>query len=62
MCWPQQRHIQIQEGLTNPVVQLGLPDYFIDHGDVQALLAMNGLDAQGIEKSIRKRLEKKTGQ
>ena len=51
-----------QEGLTNPVVQLGLPDYFIDHGDVQALLAMNGLDAQGIEKSIRKRLEKKTGQ
>ncbi len=51
-----------QEGLTNPVVQLGLPDHFIDHGDVQALLAMNGLDAQGIEKSIRKRLEKKTGQ
>jgi len=33
---------------------LGLPDRFIDHGDSAKLLAAAGLDAQGIEKSIRK--------
>jgi 1-deoxy-D-xylulose-5-phosphate synthase len=33
---------------------LGLPDRFIDHGDPAKLLASLGLDAQGIESSIRK--------
>jgi len=32
---------------------LGLPDRFIDHGDSAKLLAAVGLDAEGIEKSIR---------
>jgi len=42
-------------GLTCPVLQLGLPDRFIDHGEQGALLAGVGLDAAGIERSIRAR-------
>jgi 1-deoxy-D-xylulose-5-phosphate synthase len=42
-------------GLSLPVLQLGLPDSFIEHGDVAKLLGMHGLDAPGIESSIRKR-------
>ena len=36
------------------VLLLGLPDRFIDHGDAAKLLASVGLDAEGIEKSIRR--------
>ncbi len=43
------------EGLATPVLQLGLPDEFIEHGDPAKLLALAGLDAAGIEKSILKR-------
>jgi 1-deoxy-D-xylulose-5-phosphate synthase len=32
---------------------LGLPDRFIDHGDSAKLLSSVGLDAEGIEKSVR---------
>lgn len=42
-------------GLAMPVLQLGLPDLFIDHGDQAALLAGVGLDAAGIERAIRAR-------
>jgi 1-deoxy-D-xylulose-5-phosphate synthase len=42
-------------GVTMPVLQLGLPDVFIEHGDPARLLAMQGLDAPGIEASITKR-------
>jgi 1-deoxy-D-xylulose-5-phosphate synthase len=35
------------------VLVLGLPDRFIDHGDPGRLLASVGLDAAGIQKSIR---------
>ena len=42
-------------GLQTPVLVLGLPDEFIEHGDPTALLAMCGLDAVGIEQSILKR-------
>ena len=42
-------------GLLLPVLQLGLPDQFIEHGDPAKLLAMQGLDAVGIEASIRAR-------
>lgn len=38
-----------------PVLQLGLPDTFIDHGDQVALLRGLGLDAEGIEKQVRER-------
>jgi len=38
-----------------PVLQLGLPDLFIEHGDPAKLLELQGLDASGIERSIRVR-------
>lgn len=44
-----------QAGLVCQVLQLGLPDLFIDHGEQGALLAGVGLDAAGIEHSIRQR-------
>jgi len=43
------------EGLCLPVLQLGLPDQFIEHGDPAKLLSLQGLDAAGIERSIRVR-------
>ena len=42
-------------GVQKPVLQLGLPDQFIEHGDPARLLALQGLDAAGIEKSIENR-------
>ena len=42
-------------GVVCPLLQLGLPDRFIDHGEQGALLASIGLDAAGIEGSIRAR-------
>jgi 1-deoxy-D-xylulose-5-phosphate synthase len=39
-------------GLLKPLLQLGLPDIFIEHGDPAKLLSMQGLDASGIEASI----------
>jgi 1-deoxy-D-xylulose-5-phosphate synthase len=42
-------------GLVLPVLQLGLTDVFIEHGDPAKLLAQQGLDAAGLEASIRKR-------
>jgi 1-deoxy-D-xylulose-5-phosphate synthase len=42
-------------GLSMPVLQLGLPDRFVEHGDPAKLLALCGLDAAGIEASIIKR-------
>ena len=41
--------------VVKPVLQLGLPDKFIEHGDPVKLMAMNGLDAAGIEKSVQAR-------
>ncbi|MDR7149188.1 1-deoxy-D-xylulose-5-phosphate synthase [Hydrogenophaga palleronii] len=43
------------EGFTLPVLTLGLPDVFIEHGDPAKLLSMVGLDAEGIERSVRER-------
>ncbi|MEO6362699.1 MAG: transketolase C-terminal domain-containing protein, partial [Caldimonas sp.] len=37
------------------VLNLGLPDTFIEHGDPAKLLAQCGLDAAGIEQSIQRR-------
>ncbi len=44
------------EGLVLPVLTLGLPDRFIEHGDPAQLLATVGLDAPGIESAIRQQL------
>jgi 1-deoxy-D-xylulose-5-phosphate synthase len=41
--------------LQRSVLQLGLPDVFIEHGDPAKLLALQGLDAVGIENAIRQR-------
>ncbi len=40
-------------GLIKPLLILGLPDQFIEHGDPVKLLTMQGLDASGIEASIQ---------
>jgi 1-deoxy-D-xylulose-5-phosphate synthase len=42
-------------GLAVPVLTLGLPDRFVEHGDPARLLALCGLDAAGIEASIVQR-------
>ena len=42
------------------VLQLGLPDQFVEHGDPQQLLADCGLDAAGIVRAVRQRLEQAT--
>lgn len=39
--------------LYNPVLQLGLPDEFIEHGDPKSLLALVGLDPNGILNSLK---------
>ncbi len=44
-------------GIDLPLLQLGLPDHFVDHGNHQTLLNELGLDAAGIERSIRQRRE-----
>jgi 1-deoxy-D-xylulose-5-phosphate synthase len=42
-------------GIEIPVLVLGLPDEFVEHGDPAKLLQLCGLDAAGIEQSILKR-------
>ncbi len=44
-----------EAGIVRPVLQLGLPDLFIEHGDPAKLLSLQGLDAAGIERSVRAR-------
>ena len=39
-------------GILKPVLTLGLPDAFIEHGDPAKLMALQGLDAAGIEAAI----------
>jgi len=41
--------------LVLPLLQLGLPDRFIDHGEQAQLLRLEGLDGAGIERSVRER-------
>ena len=43
-------------GFTTPVLQLGLPDIFIDQGDPSQMLADCGLDKAGIIRSVKARL------
>jgi 1-deoxy-D-xylulose-5-phosphate synthase len=45
------------EGIAMPVLQLGLADVFTEHGDPAKLLAAQGLDATGIERSVRERFD-----
>jgi 1-deoxy-D-xylulose-5-phosphate synthase len=43
------------EGIVIPLLQLGLPDAFPDHGDPAELLAACGLDAKGIFAAVQAR-------
>ena len=42
-------------GVSVPLLHLGLPDEFLEHGDPGKLLSLCGLDAEGIERAIRER-------
>lgn len=46
-----------QRGVNVAVLQLGLPDTFVDHGNHQTLLSQLGLDAEGIVQSIQQQLQ-----
>jgi 1-deoxy-D-xylulose-5-phosphate synthase len=48
------------EKIALPILHLGLPDRFIDHGDPAFLLAHVGLDAKGIAASIHARFAQRT--
>ena len=46
-----------EAGINVPLLRLGLPDRFIDHGDHARLLAELELDSEGIARAIRNRLQ-----
>ena len=52
VIWPDFTQLPTRE---RPVLQLGLPDHFIDHGDSTVLLRECGLDADGIAAAVRRR-------
>lgn len=45
------------QGLSVPILQLGLPDYFVDHGKPEEMLSECGLDEDGIFNAIKNRWE-----
>ncbi len=45
-----------ERGICIPLLRLGLPDRFIEHGDQAQLLAELGLDSHGIVRAVRERL------
>ncbi len=46
-----------RENILKPLLQLGLPDYYVEHAKPAQMLAECGLDAAGIEAAVRRRLE-----
>ncbi len=44
-------------GVEKPVLNLGLPDRFVEHGRQEELLALCGLDAAGIVEAVRNHLD-----
>ena len=51
-----------QAGITIPVLQLGLPDHYVEHASHSQQLAECGLDSEGILAAIEKRLAEITAQ
>jgi len=49
-----------EAGICKPLLILGLPDKFIDHGDPALLLSQCGLDSNGIVQAIRERFKLST--
>jgi 1-deoxy-D-xylulose-5-phosphate synthase len=47
--------------VVKPLLMLGLPDVFVQHGDPAALLAAAGLDTDGIVAAIRQRFPDEQG-
>ena len=47
-----------EQGINLPVLRLGLPDRFIDHGEQGQLLAELGLDKDGIVQAVTARLNR----
>lgn len=43
-------------GISTPLLQIGLTDSFVDHGRHHELLSQCGLDAEGIEAAVRRRM------
>lgn len=43
------------KGIAKPVLQIGLPDRFVEHGEQAELWSECGLDAAGIESAVRAR-------
>jgi len=46
-------------GVSIPMLHLGMPDRFVDHGDPPALVRECGLDASGITTAIQSRFAKR---
>ncbi|AUM13704.1 1-deoxy-D-xylulose-5-phosphate synthase [Ketobacter alkanivorans] len=46
-----------KHGIVMPILNLGIPDYYVDHGKPTEMIAECGLNAEGIEQSIRQRLD-----
>jgi 1-deoxy-D-xylulose-5-phosphate synthase len=46
------------EGIVVPLLQLGLPDRYVEHAKPAQMLAECGLDAAGIERAVRARLQR----
>lgn len=49
------QEVLAEAGIQKPVLMLGLPDRYIDHGDHALLLRQEGLDGSGIERRISER-------
>lgn len=48
---------QVSAATETPVVTLGLPAVHIPHGDVEEILSMFSLDAEGIAAAVRKHIQ-----
>ncbi|NPA41643.1 MAG: 1-deoxy-D-xylulose-5-phosphate synthase [Aquificae bacterium] len=49
-----------RKGILKKVVNLGVPDRFIEHGNQNLLRNLVGIDAEGIEKTVRDLLSRRT--
>ena len=49
-------------GVAMPILHLGLPDAFVDHGEPAFLLARCGLDADGIARAVETRFPVRAGE
>ncbi len=48
-----------RKGILKRVINLGIPDRFIEHGNQNLLRKLVGIDAEGIEKAVKEALMKK---